>query len=78
MQSRIFLGAEADPPRQYAFSARDRIDESVQRIRSVRDARYRYIRNFMPERPFTGAEPLQGEVLPGPAADARAARSRRS
>jgi arylsulfatase A-like enzyme len=52
MQSRIFLGAEADPPRQYAFSARDRIDESVQRIRSVRDARYRYIRNFMPERPF--------------------------
>jgi arylsulfatase A-like enzyme len=52
MQSRIFLGPEADPPRQYAFSARDRIDESVQRIRSVRDARYRYIRNFMPEQPF--------------------------
>ena len=52
MQSRIFLGAEADPPRRYAFSARDRIDESVQRIRSVRDARYRYIRNFMPERSF--------------------------
>jgi arylsulfatase A-like enzyme len=52
MQSRIFLGEEADPPRQYAFSARDRIDESLQRIRSVRDARFRYIRNFMPERPF--------------------------
>jgi arylsulfatase A-like enzyme len=52
MQSRAFLGAAADPPRQYAFSARDRIDESVQRIRSVRDARYRYIRNFMPEQPF--------------------------
>jgi N-sulfoglucosamine sulfohydrolase len=52
MQSRNFLGSEADPPRQFAFSARDRIDESVQRIRSVRDARYRYIRNFMPERPF--------------------------
>jgi arylsulfatase A-like enzyme len=53
MQSRVFLGEHADPPRRYAFSARDRIDESVQRIRSVRDARYRYIRNFMPERPFT-------------------------
>jgi arylsulfatase A-like enzyme len=52
MQSRIFLGPEADPPRHFAFSARDRIDESVQRIRSVRDARYRYIRNFMPEQPF--------------------------
>lgn len=48
MQSRNFLGAQADPPRRYAFSARDRIDETVQRIRSVRDARWRYIRNFTP------------------------------
>ncbi|MDQ3625366.1 MAG: hypothetical protein M3463_23280, partial [Verrucomicrobiota bacterium] len=48
MQSRVFLGPEAGPPRPYAFSARDRIDETVQRIRSVRDARYRYIRNFTP------------------------------
>ncbi len=46
MQSRNFLGAEAGASRHYAFSARDRIDETVQRIRSVRDARYRYIRNF--------------------------------
>jgi arylsulfatase A-like enzyme len=53
MQSRIFLGSEADPPRHFAFSARDRIDETMQRIRSVRGARYRYIRNFMPEQPFT-------------------------
>jgi arylsulfatase A-like enzyme len=53
MQSRRFLGEPAERPRQYAFSARDRIDETVQRIRSVRDARYRYIRNFMPEQPFT-------------------------
>ncbi len=48
MQSRNFLGPQADPPRRYAFSARDRIDETVQRIRSVRDARWRYIRNFTP------------------------------
>ena len=48
MQSRNFLGQQADPPRQYAFSARDRIDETVQRIRSVRDARWRYIRNYTP------------------------------
>jgi arylsulfatase A-like enzyme len=45
---RIFLGSRTDPPRTYAFSARDRIDETVQRVRSVRDARYRYIRNFTP------------------------------
>jgi arylsulfatase A-like enzyme len=49
MQSRIFLGPRADPPRTYAFSARDRIDETLNRIRSVRDQRYRYNRNFMPE-----------------------------
>ena len=48
MQSRIFLGERADPPRTYAFSARDRIDETVVRLRSVRDKRYHYIRNFTP------------------------------
>jgi arylsulfatase A-like enzyme len=52
MQSRIFLGERADPPRKYAFSARDRIDETVNRIRSVRDKRYHYLRNFMPQQSF--------------------------
>jgi arylsulfatase A-like enzyme len=46
MQGRIFLGEHADAPRKYAFSARDRIDETVQRIRSVHDARYHYIRTL--------------------------------
>jgi arylsulfatase A-like enzyme len=53
MQSRIFLGADADPARKYAFSARDRIDETVQRIRSVHDGRFHYIRNDMPDHPFS-------------------------
>lgn len=53
MQSRIFLGEQADPPRQFAFSARDRIDETVNRIRSVHDGRHHYLRNFMPEVSFT-------------------------
>ena len=48
MQSRVFMGAQADPPRTYAFSARDRIDETVIRQRSVRDQRYHYVRNFTP------------------------------
>jgi len=48
MQSRIFLGDHADRPREYAFSGRDRIDETVVRQRSVRDHRYHYIRNFTP------------------------------
>src|SRR5205807_1744061 len=52
MQGEIFLGDRAGLPRQYVFGARDRCDETVFRFRTVRDARYRYIRNFMPERPF--------------------------
>ena len=52
MQSRVFLGPNADPPRRYVFTHRDRHDEVVQRIRSVRSERYRYIRNYIPERPF--------------------------
>jgi N-sulfoglucosamine sulfohydrolase len=52
MQSQNFLGANADAPRKYAFSARDRVDETVNRIRTARDARYRYIRNFLPEQGF--------------------------
>jgi arylsulfatase A-like enzyme len=52
MHSRILLGENADPPRRYAFSARDRCDDAPQRIRAVRGSRYRYIRNFMPEKPF--------------------------
>ncbi len=48
MQSQVFLGMQADPPRRFVFSARDRHDESVNRIRAVRTDRWRYIRNFMP------------------------------
>lgn len=53
MQGRVFLGDRAEPPRQYAFSARDRIDETVCRIRSVHDGRFHYLRNFTPEVGFT-------------------------
>jgi arylsulfatase A-like enzyme len=52
MQGRAFLGDDAGPPRAYVFGARDRCDETPFRFRTVRDARYRYIRNFTPDRPF--------------------------
>jgi arylsulfatase A-like enzyme len=52
MQGEIFLGDAAGPPRKYVFGARDRCDETVFRFRTVRTERYRYIRNFTPERPF--------------------------
>jgi len=52
MEGRSFLGEAAGPPKTYVFGARDRCDETVFRFRTVRDSRYRYIRNFTPERPF--------------------------
>src|SRR5262249_20919813 len=52
MQGQVFLGDGAAPPHTYVFGARDRCDETPFRFRTVRDARYRYIRNFTPDRPF--------------------------
>jgi arylsulfatase A-like enzyme len=39
-------------PRREIFAARDRCDETVDRIRSVRDGEWLYIRNFYPQRPM--------------------------
>lgn len=84
MQSRIFMGEHADSPRQVAFSARDRIDETVNRMRSVRGKRYHYIRSYMPEQGFASlnrykekcflVQPLMRQMLAagtleGPAAE---------
>ena len=40
------------PPRAFVFAGSDRIDKVGGRWRSVRDARFEYLANFMPERPF--------------------------
>jgi arylsulfatase A-like enzyme len=64
MQGEIFLGDKAGPPRRYVFGARDRCDETVFRFRTVRDARYRYIRNFTPDRPFLQANEYKEKSYP--------------
>ena len=51
MQARDILASNYEP-RVAAFSARDRCDETVDRIRSVRTKRFKYIRNFYPSRPY--------------------------
>lgn len=51
MQGRDIL-ADDYQPREYAFAARDRCDETVDHIRSVRSQRFKYIRNYLPERPM--------------------------
>jgi N-sulfoglucosamine sulfohydrolase len=64
MQGRVVLGDQTEPPRRYAFGARDRCDETVFRFRTVRDDRYRYIRNFTPERPFLQANDYKERSYP--------------
>lgn len=49
MQGRNLLGI--GKPRDSVFAARDRCDETVEHIRSVRTDRWLYIRNFLPQRP---------------------------
>jgi arylsulfatase A-like enzyme len=51
MQARDIL-AEDYVPRDAVFAARDRCDETVDHIRSVRTTRFKYIRNFLPNRPY--------------------------
>lgn len=53
MQGQVFLGPNAASPRTYVYSARDRMDERYDIIRSLRDLRYRYIRNFQPWVPYS-------------------------
>lgn len=51
-QGQVFLGEKAQT-RQYVYAARDRMDETFDRIRAVRDKRFKYIRNYHPELPYT-------------------------
>lgn len=39
--------------RKYVFTTRDRMDETVDRIRAVRSANMKYIRNYYTDRPYT-------------------------
>lgn len=48
MQGQPFLGTNLPRARKYVFGARDRMDERYDIIRSVRDKRYRYTRNYEP------------------------------
>lgn len=51
MQARDVL-AENYQARGAIFSARDRCDETIEHLRCVRTDRYKYIRNFLPDRPY--------------------------
>ncbi|HKA07046.1 MAG TPA: sulfatase/phosphatase domain-containing protein, partial [Gemmataceae bacterium] len=52
MQGHRFLGGGLRERRKYIFAARDRMDETFDRIRAARDQRFKYIRNYYPELPY--------------------------
>jgi len=57
MQGRPFLGGRKVPPRRFIVAGRERMDkDSHDHIRCIRDKRYKYIRNFMPEKAY--AQPI--------------------
>jgi len=51
MEGRDFF-ADDHTPREYVVSARDRCDYTIERVRAVTTKRYKYIRNFLTDRPF--------------------------
>lgn len=52
MDGKVFMGDNAEH-RTHVFAQRDRCDETDDRIRSVRDKRFHYIKNYYPEKPYT-------------------------
>jgi len=63
MQGQAFLGEQqADTPRSYIFAARDRMDPAIDCRRAVRDKRYKYIRNYMPDRPYVQFLPYRDRM----------------
>ena len=69
MQGQAFLGNSAAPPRQYIHASRDRHDSAYDRVRAVRDERFKYLRNFYPQQPyvswipFRNAHPIMQELM---------------
>ncbi len=52
LQGQVFLGPEQADPRKYIFAARDRLDDEYDMVRGVRNKRYKYFKNYYPERPY--------------------------
>jgi N-sulfoglucosamine sulfohydrolase len=55
MHARPLFDAQGQPfaqPRQYIFGHRDRMGETEDTVRTVRDERFHYMRNYHPDRPY--------------------------
>ena len=63
MQGRAVLGEQKGPVPEYVFGGRNRMDEnSDDFIRTCRDKRYQYIRNFTPQVPYAQKIPYMDRM----------------
>jgi N-sulfoglucosamine sulfohydrolase len=54
LPGRVLVGPRAGRAPAFVFAARDRMDIEYDMMRSARDARFLYVRNFSPELPYAG------------------------
>ena len=64
MHGKPFLGENAKE-RKYIYASRDRIDDAYDMVRCVRGKKFKYIRNFMPERSYAQHRSWLMTVNPG-------------
>jgi N-sulfoglucosamine sulfohydrolase len=62
MHGRAFLGNQEGKEPEFIFAARDRMDPAIDNMRAVRDKRYKYIRNYLPERPYVQFIPYRDQM----------------
>jgi len=62
LHGRAFLGSRKEMEPEFIFAARDRMDPALDNIRAVRDKRYKYIRNYMPEKPYVQFIPYRDQM----------------
>lgn len=63
-EGRPFLGEKRTAPRDNVFLFRGRMDERYDTVRAVRDAEFRYVRNYSPHRPWGQHYSYPFQVLP--------------
>lgn len=69
LHGQAFLGAASTEPRRYVHAARDRHDSAYDRVRAVRDRRWKYLRHYYPNQPyvswipFRNAHPIMQELM---------------
>jgi len=61
-QGQPFAGFQKMRPREYIYAAKDRMDPAMDNRRAVRDKRYKYIRNYMPDRPYVQFLPYRDQM----------------